>query len=315
MSAAATGAAGSNVGSVMSDNASKTAGGRQLWADVWFFHDWRIQRNVLNGSYRLLDGGNRRHAKGSLDDCRSELNSIRTRDELPAMQGKAVIVLHGLFRTRSAMKSLCTILADQGGYATVNVGYPSTRGSVADHAATLESVVRSLEGFSELNFVAHSLGNLVVRYWLGEMARQNRTLPTGQKFGRMVMLAPPNDHPRIAAALLGNRLAARFTGPASEQMATGWKSLAPKLAIPHFEFGVIAGGQGKDRGYNPLLRGDNDGVVTVASTRLPQASDFRLVRVLHSFVMSDARVHDLTLRFLQHGHFEDHQTRQPIASE
>jgi hypothetical protein len=299
----------------MPNHVRKTGGGRQFWADVWFFHDWRIQRNALTGHHRLLDGRNRQHAKGTFDACHGELNSIRTRDKLRSMQGKAVIVLHGLFRTRSAMKSLCAALADQGGYTTINVGYPSTRGSVADHAATLDSVVGSLEGFSELNFVAHSLGNLVVRYWLGDMARQKRTLPAGQKFGRMVMLAPPNDHPRIAAALLSTNLATRFTGPASEQLATGWEGLAPNLATPPFVFGVIAGGQGKDRGYNPLLSGDNDGVVTVASTRLPQACDFRLVRVLHSFVMSDARVHELTMRFLQHGHFENDATRQPIAGE
>ena len=35
---------------------SKTGGGKQFWADVWFFHDWRIQRHALTGHYRLLDG-------------------------------------------------------------------------------------------------------------------------------------------------------------------------------------------------------------------------------------------------------------------
>ena len=35
---------------------SKTGGGKQFWADVWFFHDWRIQCHALTGHYRLLDG-------------------------------------------------------------------------------------------------------------------------------------------------------------------------------------------------------------------------------------------------------------------
>ena len=50
------------------------------------------------------------------------------------------------------------------------MGYPTTRGSVDSHARSLDSVVRSLEGMSEINFVAHSLGNLVVRHWLNNLA-------------------------------------------------------------------------------------------------------------------------------------------------
>jgi hypothetical protein len=290
-----------------------TAGGKQFWADVWFFHDWRIQRNALTNHYRLLDGANRRRAWGTLAACRAEMDSIRRRDRLPPMQGKAVVVLHGLFRSRSAMIPLCTALAKGGGYTTFNVGYPTTRGSVAEHAASLDSVILSLEGCTEINFVGHSLGNLVVRRWLGDLAAEQRGLRAGQQFGRMVMHGPPNHHPQIAAKLLGNDLATFFAGPAAEELASGWETLHPKLATPPFEFGIIAGGRGDDRGFNPLLSGDNDGVVTVESTRLAGARDFRLLPVLHSFVMNDAKAQELTLRFLQHGHFESDATRQPIA--
>ncbi|MEX2316997.1 MAG: hypothetical protein WD669_07590, partial [Pirellulales bacterium] len=46
---------------------TKTAGGKQFWADLWFFHEWRIQRNALTGHYRLLDGANYRRASGTLE--------------------------------------------------------------------------------------------------------------------------------------------------------------------------------------------------------------------------------------------------------
>ena len=49
-----------------------------------------------------------------------------------------------------------------------------------DHARSLESVVRSLEGITEINFVAHSLGNLVVRHWLKDRANADQELPAGQ---------------------------------------------------------------------------------------------------------------------------------------
>ena len=294
--------------------ASQTIGGKQFWADRWFFHDWRIQRHVLTGHHRLLDGNNRRHKYGSYEVCRDALDEIRRHDKLPPMQGKAVIILHGLFRTRAAMGRLRTALSEGGDYTVFCMGYPTTRGSVADHAASLDSVVSSLVGITEISLVAHSLGNLVVRHWLKDLADASRGLPAGQRFGRMVMLAPPNLQPQLATKLVRGPVANFVAGAAAQQMATGWDALEPKLTAPPFEFGILAGGKGDGRGYNPLLPGDDDGVVTVESTRLPDARDFRVLPVLHSFFMNDSKVHELTRRFLEHGYFETADTRQPIAN-
>jgi hypothetical protein len=228
------------------------------------------------------------------------------------MNGKAVIILHGLFRTRSAMASLRSAILAAGDYNVFCMGYPTTRGNVHDHAQALESAVRSLEGITEISFVAHSLGNLVVRHWLGDRAANNVELPTGQSFGRMVMLAPPNHHPEIAAKLIRGTLIQFVTGAAAEQLATGWEKLEPNLATPHFEFGILAGGKGDDRGYNPLIPGDDDGVVTVESTRLTGARDFRRLPVLHSFFMDNKQVQELTVQFLSEGHFESDDKRQPV---
>jgi pimeloyl-ACP methyl ester carboxylesterase len=291
---------------------NKTAGGKQFWADVWFFRDWRIQRHAITDHYRLLDGANQRHVSGTYSTCRDKMDEIRRRDILPPMEGKAVVILHGLFRTRSAMASMRSAILAAGGYNVFCMGYPTTRGNVHDHAQALESAVRSLEGITEINFVAHSLGNLVVRHWLKDRADAGEELPAGQSFGRMVMLAPPNFQPQIAAKLIRGSLVQFVTGAASEQLATGWEKLEPNLATPHFEFGILAGGKGDDRGYNPLIPGDDDGVVTVESTRLPGARDFRRLPVLHSFFMDNKQVQNLTLQFLNEGHFESDDKRQPI---
>ena len=32
-----------------------TLGGRFRWEDIYNYHDWRIQRNIQTGKYRLLD--------------------------------------------------------------------------------------------------------------------------------------------------------------------------------------------------------------------------------------------------------------------
>jgi hypothetical protein len=292
---------------------NKTAGGKQFWADVWFFHDYRIQCHTITGHYRLLDGANHRLASGTFDSCRDKLDEIREEKKLPPMEGKALILLHGLFRTRSAMTALCKFINASGSYKTFCMGYPTSRGSVDSHARSLDSVVRSLEGMSEINFVAHSLGNLVVRHWLHNLKEEKRSLPKGQAFGRMVMLTPPNRQPELATLVIRGALANFVAGPAAQELATGWEGLETKLATPSFEFGILAGGRGDDKGFNPLVAGDDDGVITVESTRLPGARDFRVLPVLHTFFMDDQRTQEFTLRFLNEGHFESDEKRQPIA--
>ncbi len=60
------------------------------------------------------------------------------------------------------------------------------------------------------------------------------------------------------------------------------------------------------------VTGDDDGTVSVQSTRLAGAADFIEVRSLHSFLMMNATVADATVRFLENGHFREDGTRYPI---
>ncbi len=280
-----------------------TLGGKQFWADELFFHDWHIQRNVFTGHYRLLDGYNLRHGWGTFDECRNKLEEIKRTRDLPPMQGRAVIVLHGLFRSASAMTSLSRYLRDEGGYTVFNVNYPTTRGTVADHARSLERIIDNLDGIEEINFVGHSLGNLVVRHYLGDHTRPELGIRPDPRIGRIVMLGPPNQGAEIAEALGNVGLFHVVAGAAGTQLAGQWEQLEEHLAVPQCEFGILAGGRGNERGYNPLLTGDNDLVVAVETTRLAGATDFAVLPVLHSFMMNDPKVQEYTLRFLQHGYF------------
>jgi hypothetical protein len=101
-------------------------------------------------------------------------------------------------------------------------------------------------------------------------------------------------------------------GAAFRELAEGWEELAPTLLTPPLEFGIIAGGRGNDKGYNPFVPGDNDAVVSVESTRLDGASDFRVLPLMHTFMMNDATLQEYTLRFLQKGHFTTEDDKTPI---
>lgn len=286
-----------------------TLGGKQFWADELFFHQWRIQRNVLDGECRLLDENDCRHASGTFDQCRAKLDEIKLLRGLPPMDGRAVVVLHGLGRTRGSMEKLSKHLRQSGGFSVFNVSYPSTRRGIAEHAQSLAHIVENLQGIDEISFVGHSMGNIVIRRYLFDQIDPATGRLRDPRFKRVVMLAPPNQGSELAAVLADNGLFQVIDGIPGRELGLDWPKLETKLAVPPLEFGIIAGGRGDAEGYNPILPGDDDGIVTVASTRLPKAADFILLPVAHSFIMNDDDAIGHTLRFLQMGRFGD---RDPL---
>ncbi len=308
-----------------------TLGGKQLWGDVLHFHQWRIQRNALSKHYRLVDGHDIRRAWGDYQQCLDALNAIKQRKQLPPMQGKAVILMHGLFRTRVSMKHMAAYLKKEGGYETFLVSYPSTRADIRQHAADLANVVAQLEGIEEIHFVGHSLGNIVVRRYLADFAKETGAKETGAKetgakpkgekasgslpdarIGRFVMLAPPNQGARMAQLLSRSVLFRTTVGKSGVELGPGWDEFQSAMATPACPFGIIAGGAGNARGRNPLIAGDDDIIVGVKETRLAGAADFLVLPVLHTTIMNDAKVRECTLRFLQTGCFLSEQERNPI---
>ncbi|MCA9006917.1 MAG: alpha/beta fold hydrolase [Planctomycetaceae bacterium] len=284
----------------------KTMGGRQFWGDVQFFQGWKIQQHVISKHYRLLDPQDQRHASGSLTDCQKRLQEIREAEEIPPMQGKAVILIHGIIRSSKSFVKMQKTCQEKG-WLVVPFDYPSTQRTIPENASYLGKVIESLEGIEEIDLVVHSMGGLVVRSWLSQ---QDEVDP---RVKRMVMLGVPNRGADMADRFRSNLLFKAIFGPAGQQLVTEANSdFIGNLPTPLFEFGVVAGGRNTLKGYNPLIRGDDDGTVAVSSTRLPGAADFIMLPVLHSFMMNDPETIAHTLRFLETGAFRESGKPQPI---
>jgi len=291
---------------------SKTMGGQYFWADELVYFGWRIQRDTFTGHCRLLDEEQRRHTYGTFAQCQAKLEDIIRQKRLPPMKGKAVLVLGGLGDPRLIPEGMATFLHEQGGYMAQCVAYPSLFDDIGRHAKSLDSVVRHLDGIEEINFVGHSMGNLVIRRYLADQTNAATGKKPDKRIKRIVMLGPPNQGAELAEKLGDNPAFIAAFGIAGQQLGKRWAELKPTLATPACEFGIIAGGRGDDHGYNPLLTGDNDGIVTVASTRLAGARDFLLVNELHFFLLRTSTVQKPTLEFLRHGYFVSEKKRQPI---
>ena len=131
---------------------------------------------------------------------------------------ECVVLLHGLGRTAWSMGSVAEYLGSVG-YRVVNQGYESTSSTieqVADHVVP-RAVASCGPSAEKIHFVTHSLGGIIVRYYL-----QNNALPAGS---RVVMLSPPNQGSEIADRYLQAGWYQWLTGPAGQQLTTAGKSV------------------------------------------------------------------------------------------
>jgi Alpha/beta hydrolase of unknown function (DUF915) len=296
---------------------SQTAGDsvrdKYNWTDELVFHDWRIQRHVDNGRYRLLDGESVEHASGRFEDCERRLDEIKREQKLPAVRGKVVLVLHGLGRTRLSNQALVDFLREKAAYTVLSIGYASTREDVAAHARALSKVITNLgDQVTELNFVAHSLGNIVIRRYLAEQTDAAGNCKTDPRIKRIVMVGPPNNGAWMAELVGRSELFEKITGKSGRALARDWDTFCKSLCTPQCEFGIIAGGRGDGAGYNPLLLGDDDLVIGVEEAKLEGARDFIVIEGMHAWMMHNPAVHAATLRFLEDGYFVSEEKRQPL---
>ena len=285
---------------------SKTLGGRQFWGDVHHFQGWRIQQNVFSKNYRLIDPDDICQTLGSLDECHVKLNRVSEERKLAPMKGPAVILIHGLLQSSKCMLQMGANL-EQAGYSAVEFDYPSTQVSIPEAAQYLNQLIQSLDGIDEINFVTHSMGGLVVRAYTMEY--------DDPRIKRMVMLGTPNQGAELADLTHQYWILRTAAGPGALQLGTRSDGLIQKLPVPKFEFAVIAGSRGTPAGWNPLIPGDDDGTVTVESTKLPGAADFMTVRALHSRLLWSEEAHKHTINFLKNGRLRTEGEPQPIRED
>lgn len=282
---------------------TKTLGGRTFWGDVAFYSGWRIQKNVFTKHYRLIDPKDVRHAWGKLDQCRAAMRRLQAAGTIPPMQGKVCVLVHGIIRSSKSLSKFRQNL-EQSGYTVVGFDYPSTRKSITESADYLRQTIASLQGVDQIDFVVHSMGGLIVRAYLADKP--------DPRIKRMVMIAVPNQGAEMADRFRKFRLFRFLYGPAGQQLATDPQGLIPKLPVPTFEFAVVSGARGTQKGYNPLIPGDDDGTVTVESTRLTGAVDSLCVKGMHTFLMDDSTVISSARRFLETGALRESGEKVPI---
>lgn len=208
---------------------------------------------------------------------------------------ECVVFLHGLARTSASMEKAAAVF-EESGYAVANVDYPSRHKPIEELAPlAIEAGLAECPPGSVIHFVTHSLGGILVRYYLEQGEISN--------LGRVLMLAPPNQGSEVVDRLRSFPGFKAFNGPAGLQLGTGRDSIPLMLGPVDFEVGVIAG----RRTFNPVLSqylaNPDDGKVSVENTKVEGMTDFIVVPKSHPFIMKSPIAIDQAFAFIETGRF------------
>jgi pimeloyl-ACP methyl ester carboxylesterase len=212
-----------------------------------------------------------------------------------------VVLLHGMGRTHRSMTRMQKMLTDEG-YAVVNLPYDSSSGTIEKIVKRLEREIpaKCIISSKRINFVTHSLGGILVRAYLAK--------DPDIQIGRVVMLAPPNKGSELTDTFKGIKLYEQLNGPAGLELGTGSNSLVVTLGPADFEVGVIAGDRSMNPLYSSIVKGLDDGKVSVENAKLEGMKDFLVVHSTHTFIMQRKFVIAQVIRFLKYGQFDHRQS-------
>lgn len=217
----------------------------------------------------------------------------------PAMaENRNVVLLHGLARSSASMNKLENALQNKG-FITCNIDYPSTKYPVEILAREhiLPKIVDCIGSLDvPICFVTHSMGGIVVRY-LAEHA----LVP---HIGRVVMLSPPNKGSEVVDRLGKTWLFKFINGPAGQQLGTDRESLPLQLEPASFEVGIITGSRSINLILSLMIKGKDDGKVSIENAKLQGMKDFMVLPSSHPFIMKNKTAIDQTIFFLNHGVFQ-----------
>ncbi|MBR0565086.1 alpha/beta fold hydrolase [Azoarcus sp. L1K30] len=200
-----------------------------------------------------------------------------------------VVLVHGLWM-HGIVFARHRYWFEAAGYRVETFSYPSMRQGLADSARALARFVAALKG-APIHLVGHSQGGLVILAMLAQVR--------DPRIGRVGLMGTPLAGSHCARVLQGIPVLNHIMG----KVLAEWMA-APASVPADLEVGMLAGTLSLGTGVLfPGLGRPNDGIVSVAETRVEGLHDHIKMRVGHSGMLLSESCHLALRGFLETGRF------------
>ena len=198
------------------------------------------------------------------------IQAIQTSEEK-----ETVVMLHGLFRSNSAMWLLANRVEDAG-YEVIRIEYKSFKVSpneiIKEVSKKIDEEIAGKD--TKVHFVGHSLGGLMIRAYLAEKKPK--------RLGRVVLLGSPSKGTDFVDKFR-DRWWMKMLGETTLELGKDGDSFHKNLPDPDYPLGIIAGKKGDDSN-DDTIPGEDDGIVPVESTKVDGMADMIVMETSHAML-------------------------------
>ena len=231
-----------------------------------------------------------------------------------------LVLLHGIYGKSSDMESIAQNFKDN--YRIINIQYPTTKETAEEISdlyiePNIENIKEQIfsENFHKkienqyyeitensnkinknfnqnikINFVAHSMGTGILRYYLKENPLEN--------LGKVVFISPPSHGSHLADVPFVDKLPSML-GKVVPQFSTKKDSFVNQLGEPDYNYMILIGNKTNNLLYSMIIRGKDDGMVPLKTAKM-KSDNFKIIEnTTHTSILKDRRTMKEISEFLK----------------
>ena len=226
-----------------------------------------------------------------------------------------LVLFHGIYGKSSDMENIAQYFKND--YRIVNIQYPTTKETAQEITElyikpSIENIIgeiyaqnfhnkienqyfeidengnrknrqaadKNLNQNIKINFVTHSMGTGILRYYLKENPLKN--------LGKVVFISPPSHGSHLADIPFVDKLPF-ILGKVVPQFSTKKDSFVNQLGEPDYNYMILIGNKTNNPLYSMIIRGKDDGMVPLKTAKM-KSDNFKIIEnTTHTSILKDKR--------------------------